>query len=225
MRGWERSFAQCDFMKGGYTMAVFHDTEYSISEMLAHEEGGSINKTIDSLPELRMIGDLLKEGRQKRGLSQKELADLTGVKNFEISRIESGVTIKPSKETLIALAPYIGLPYSELLLRCGYSGVDTNQIYYFTKGRIIDCDKVIADLYSTDFEIIELLEGVGRYDREDILLLKDFLHILDTSAELRLKSDVNCSSARILLDTVNNAIKWLQSYLNSMRMVLAKQFI
>lgn len=203
---------------------MIHDAEYSVKELLVHENGGNINRFILDLPELPPVGELLKEGRLKRELSQKELAELTGVKNFEISRIESGVTAKPSKETLLRLAPYIGLPYSELLLRCGYSGVDNKEVFYSPDGQVLDCNRVIAKLYYADFEIIQLLEGIDIYDPSDIVMLKDFLHILNTSAELRITNEID-KRTNILLESVKNAITWLGTYINSIRVVLTTSFV
>lgn len=45
--------------------------------------------------------------RQKRGLTQKQLAELSGVAQSEISRIERG-SIRPTEPTLVKLADAMG---------------------------------------------------------------------------------------------------------------------
>ena len=68
------------------------------------------------------FGDYLKELRQEKGLSQKELSGLTKgqVSNAEISRLEAGVRKKPSPAVLKILAPHLGVPVEALLTQAGY---------------------------------------------------------------------------------------------------------
>ncbi|MCL1848165.1 MAG: helix-turn-helix domain-containing protein [Clostridiales bacterium] len=68
------------------------------------------------------VGEYLKELRQAKGISQKELSGLTGgeVSNAEISRLEAGIRKKPSPAILKILAPHLGVPVSMLLSRAGY---------------------------------------------------------------------------------------------------------
>ena len=68
------------------------------------------------------VGLYLKELRQAKGISQKELSELTGreVSNAEISRLEAGIRKKPSPAILKTLAPHLGVPVGLLLARAGY---------------------------------------------------------------------------------------------------------
>ena len=58
-------------------------------------------------PEYQLIR-LMIEGREKNHLSQKELADLTGITQADISRIENG-NANPSLQTLKRLASGMGM--------------------------------------------------------------------------------------------------------------------
>ncbi len=53
--------------------------------------------------------------RKASGLSQVKLAELSGISSSEISRIESGTLQKPSDFALKALAPHMGVTYTELI--------------------------------------------------------------------------------------------------------------
>ena len=68
------------------------------------------------------VGEYLKELRQVKGISQKELSALTNgeVSNAEISRLEAGIRKKPSPAILKLVAPHLGVPVSDLLTRAGY---------------------------------------------------------------------------------------------------------
>lgn len=66
------------------------------------------------------IGKYISELRNEKGLSQRKLAELSGVSNTEISRIESGERKKVSPEILKALAPHLGVSYEKLMEVAGY---------------------------------------------------------------------------------------------------------
>ena len=57
---------------------------------------------------------LLRQEREKKGLSQTELARLSGVKQQNISMIESGDRKNPGIETLNALAVALGCDLRDL---------------------------------------------------------------------------------------------------------------
>lgn len=71
----------------------------------------------------RLITDLssfILKKREESGLSQRQLAELAGLSNTEISRIEKGSRKHPSPETLKAIAPHIKVNYELLLELAGY---------------------------------------------------------------------------------------------------------
>lgn len=67
-----------------------------------------------------MIGEYLKTLRLERKLSQRALAEKSGVSNAEISRIESGERKKPSEEVLRALAFVLEVDFNDLLKKSHY---------------------------------------------------------------------------------------------------------
>ncbi|MGL5753842.1 MAG: helix-turn-helix domain-containing protein [Paraclostridium sp.] len=73
-----------------------------------------------------MIGEYLKTLRLERKLSQRALAEKSGVSNAEISRIESGERKRPSEEVLRALALVLKVDFNYLLEKCGYLGVESS---------------------------------------------------------------------------------------------------
>lgn len=62
----------------------------------------------------KTIGQLVKDAREKAGLSQRELARQSGVPQPNLSRIEADLQ-EPSISTLRALADALQIDYRDLL--------------------------------------------------------------------------------------------------------------
>jgi len=73
------------------------------------------------------IGKYISNLRNEKELSQRKLAELSGISNTEISRIESGERKKVSPEILKALAPYLGVSYENLMEVAGYISKTSNR--------------------------------------------------------------------------------------------------
>jgi transcriptional regulator with XRE-family HTH domain len=91
------------------------------------------------------FGDYLKELRKTKGITQKELADLSGFSNAEISKIESGDRKKPSPDLLKAIAPHLDTPYEVLMTKAGYLEEVVNHNSY-TEYIFKDDDGTLADI-------------------------------------------------------------------------------
>src|SRR5687767_14327058 len=63
------------------------------------------------------LGDSIRELREARDISQRELARRSGVKQPIISRIEAGDTLNPRYETLRAIAEALNVPLTAILGR------------------------------------------------------------------------------------------------------------
>lgn len=66
------------------------------------------------------FGQYVRNLRENKSLSQRELARLSGLNHSEISRIEGGSRPTPSPESLSKLAPYLGVAHEDLMRRLGY---------------------------------------------------------------------------------------------------------
>ncbi len=66
------------------------------------------------------FGEYLKQLRKDKSISQRELAEKSGVSNAEISRIETGERQKISPDVLRAIAPVLETSYEELMDKAGY---------------------------------------------------------------------------------------------------------
>ncbi len=63
----------------------------------------------------KRLRTVIKTLREKRGLSQTEVARRSGVTRFYVSQLESGLRKNPSLPVLKRLAKALGVPVTELL--------------------------------------------------------------------------------------------------------------
>ena len=68
------------------------------------------------------FGQYIAEIREKKSISQRGLANMSGLTNSTISRIEAGL-VKPDFATLEKLAQSLDIDKSLLLTKCGYSEI------------------------------------------------------------------------------------------------------
>ncbi|WP_206841616.1 helix-turn-helix domain-containing protein [Marinobacterium iners] len=75
------------------------------------------------------IGENLKNIRKKMKMSQKELAEASGISSAQISRIEKGDQKNPQLETVVSLATNLGVSLEELV----FGEKSPNEINYLMK--------------------------------------------------------------------------------------------
>ena len=67
------------------------------------------------------LGEFLIQARKERGYSQRDLAARCGISPAEVSRVESGVRLKPAPQVLRAMADALVVSYPRLMQLAGYS--------------------------------------------------------------------------------------------------------
>lgn len=67
------------------------------------------------------LGNLIRDSREAKGISQRELARITGVDNAAISRIEKGNIYKPNYLLLTKIAKELNIDLLNLVLTANYS--------------------------------------------------------------------------------------------------------
>jgi transcriptional regulator with XRE-family HTH domain len=102
------------------------------------------------------FGSFLKNLREQNKLSQRDLAEKSGVSNAEISRLETGDRKKPSPLVLKSLAPSLGVTYEELMQQAGYIEETiehqgyTENLYRDDNGKLVDIITRAKDMYEKD---------------------------------------------------------------------------
>jgi transcriptional regulator with XRE-family HTH domain len=94
----------------------------------------TINSTNDNIPTKgvekavdKSFGRSLRELRRRAGLSQRELADRTGLDFSYISKIENGRVPPPAADTVLQISQALGEPASGLLALTGKLPSDVAQ--------------------------------------------------------------------------------------------------
>lgn len=67
----------------------------------------------------KRVGELIKEARESKDLSMRQLAKLAHVSHSDISRIESGEREIPNPKILRKISKYIGINYNDLMYAAG----------------------------------------------------------------------------------------------------------
>ena len=80
----------------------------------------------------KSIGEIISEAREKKSLSQRQLAKLAKINNSELSKIESGIRKDPSPRILRKISNIIDVNYSELMYSIGL-GLEVTPLNYFIK--------------------------------------------------------------------------------------------
>lgn len=133
------------------------------------------------------LGDYIKDLRNDKGLSQRDLAEKAGVSNGEISRIESGERKNPSPNVLMALATILGVSDEEIMKEAGYirSVVEhegyIENVYRDEEGKLIDITRRAKKMYQNDSSWANLAFRVS-----DSNLSKEELEIIRAHTELLL---------------------------------------
>ena len=83
------------------------------------------------------LGHLLKEARERKGVTLRAVQDTTGVSNPYLSQIESGKVQHPSPSVLNKLATLYGISYASVMKAAGYpvpdSAVPSEQLRAFAR--------------------------------------------------------------------------------------------
>ena len=103
------------------------------------------------------LGTYLMMLRNEKGLSQRELAERSGVSNAELSRIEAGKRQKPSPVILRAVANALSADYTDLMKIAGYieETHEEDQFYELVfkdeeTGEVVDVVRGVKEMFRKD---------------------------------------------------------------------------
>ncbi|WP_074048665.1 helix-turn-helix domain-containing protein [Paenibacillus ihumii] len=117
------------------------------------------------------FGIYLKSLREEKGLTLNQLAELSGVSNAQISRIENGLRELPRPETIRKLAAGLNTSQTDLMEKAGYfEGLDTQK-----KSGVKNYLRIQEALDATINELIKEAYESGQ-DKEVFKTIGKFLH-------------------------------------------------
>lgn len=106
----------------------------------------------------KTLASVVKDAREKLGISQRELSRRTGIDNNTLAKIEKGERKKPNVLSLRKLALVLDLSLDELMELANYNRSEFNII----SNRILNNDKLDAN--STQGALIYTLVNQLKYD-------------------------------------------------------------
>lgn len=114
------------------------------------------------------VAEVIREARQRKRLTQKELANSIGMSPVQLCRIENGEHT-PTRQTLQKLSGQIGVPFSELLFLAGYNNMKGDDTLYKRDGTVLDTDQIIQSIYRADADFLELLRNFDEIGTQENL--------------------------------------------------------
>jgi len=129
------------------------------------------------------FGEYIKDLRTKKNLSQRDMAEMSGVSNAEISRLETGDRKKPSPLVIKAIAPCLGVSNEDLMEKAGYiekiipRGGFEDILWEDKDGTPVDTFRRQAkNISRRDNELISILDrAVNKSSDQDIDTIKKLL--------------------------------------------------
>lgn len=112
------------------------------------------------------VGELIKQARRSKKLTQKELASFANVSPVTLSRIETGES-DPTRSTLQKISPHIGVPYPELLVKAGYSNARGEGALYSRDGNMLDMLSIISSIYRADSDLLICFSDFEKFSSEE----------------------------------------------------------
>ena len=148
------------------------------------------------------LGNIIKEARDKRGLTQRELGEYINFNYSEICRIENGKRKKPNNLILQAIANELDLSAINLLKLAGYSDFEINMLN--TKSTK-DYEDQLEEYRVFYFNVLDDIEERRKRTRSNRGLISELIYDIennkDTSKEeivKRLKEIMELSKDNLL---------------------------
>lgn len=150
----------------------------------------------------KKIGEVIAEAREKKKISQRQLAKIANISNAELSKIESGEREVPNPKTLRKISKHIDLNYNDLMYMVGL-GVQVSPLntflldhYSHLKGQELEDAWTIAkaSIKNNDLIIDSLQKRIDSeeltQDEEDVLY--------ETIEDLKYQSNTNNEIIKLL---------------------------
>ncbi len=126
------------------------------------------------------IGRYIADIRNEKGISQRELAEKSGISNTEVSRLENGKRINPSPATLKAIANALEISYADLMKAAGYieEAHEEDKFYELVfrdaNNAIVDVVRGVKEMFRRDEDWANIAYRVTReLDEGDRAIIKD----------------------------------------------------
>lgn len=152
------------------------------------------------------LAELIKIKREAKKLSQRELAKKINVDNATISKIENGITKKPSIDIIMKLSNELEISTEKLFDLSGYNfkemfkSITSKPLKYFDKGKILNyVNKEKLDICISkdeNFEYIDINKilknyKIGKLNKKETIALITFCQTIELDNKITYLSENN----------------------------------
>lgn len=114
------------------------------------------------------FGSLLRELRERLGLSLRQVEASSGISNSYLSQIESGRVGAPSPKIIEKLASALQTPYLDLMRMAGHlRAAPPDREFLFLRGRSFSLSELSQEDRQQILDLVDVLLSKGRQDRRD----------------------------------------------------------
>ena len=111
----------------------------------------------------KTLGEVIAEAREKKGLSQRQLAKEANINNSELSKIESGIRKEPNPKILRKISNIIDVNYNDLMYMIGL-GLEVTPLNYFIKKHYSDMN--LEELNTAEINILGSIENSEKWTKK-----------------------------------------------------------
>lgn len=160
----------------------------------------------------KTLASVVKEAREKLGISQRELSRRTGIDNNTVAKIEKGERKKPNILSLRKLSVVLNLDYRNLMELCDYSKEEIKAI--------ADNNYYSLAIRNKDASILMMEDLINLFQEQKYikLVLKELLEICDVN-NLKCLSELSKKEKTQVIKKLNEFIdennKSIESHQNS----------
>lgn len=164
------------------------------------------------------LGNLIKNAREKKELSQRELSRQTGIDNNTIAKIENGTRKKPNPLSLTKLSIILELDLKLLLKHAGYSKEDEELI--INSKEINSYHKITST--SVEEEISQIENQILKLNKNINSIKYSLKHHQDPAYKNMSKEDIEFfdEQSKSLLQLNEDMLKIYQKRLNKIKSLL-----
>ncbi len=178
-------------------------TSYSWEIVSSSEDNCSLQA--DSYPPT--IGAIIRQARMDKNLSQKELADRSGISKVQLCRIENDESA-PSKNSLWKISANIGIGYSSLLVQAGYNNVSGTNIFLKRDGNELELERLICSIYKADSDLLDYFTDFDTIGTdENVKVLKLVLQAMRKEAANENDESLTDTSMNFYFRTLFSSLK------------------
>ena len=174
--------------------------------------------------QLEPINLLIKNTRERKNISQEDLAKKCNISNVQLSRIEQG-KCRPSIRTLCRLAPFLGYDLDDLLLASSYSGTVPSSVpkYINLEEKVFDLSETAKHMYRVDGELFLIFSDfIDNSNLEDIEMVKDLLTCMNTFYK-NSNSIIDKKYETSIFDLFKNLKNYIFAFIKLFKLASAKE--